>query len=43
MLIPRKESIALEVFDVYMEPLVEEILQSWYKISAYYITKEQGL
>jgi hypothetical protein len=40
LLIPRKKSVTLEVFDVYMEPLVEEIVQLWYWISAYDITKE---
>jgi hypothetical protein len=43
LLIPGKDSVTSEVFDVYMEPLVEEILQLWYGISAYDITKEQGL
>jgi hypothetical protein len=40
LLIPGKESITSEVFDVYIEPLVEEILQLWYGITAYDITKE---
>jgi hypothetical protein len=42
LLIPGKESVTSEVFDVYMEPLVEELLQLWYGIPAYDITKEQG-
>jgi hypothetical protein len=42
LLILGKYSITFEVFDVYMEPLMEEILQLWYEISAYDITKEQG-
>jgi hypothetical protein len=42
LLIPGKESVTSEVFDVYMEPLVEEILQLWYGISAYDVTKELG-
>jgi hypothetical protein len=33
----------LEVFDVYLEPLLEEILQLWYGISTYNITKERGM
>jgi hypothetical protein len=40
LLIPGKESVTSEVFDVYIEPLVEEILQLWYGITAYDITKE---
>jgi hypothetical protein len=42
LLIPGKESVTLKVFDVYMEPLVEEILQLWYGISTYDVTKELG-
>jgi hypothetical protein len=42
LLILGKESVTSEVFDVYMEPLVEEILQLWYGISAYDVTKELG-
>jgi hypothetical protein len=42
LLIPGKESVTSEVFDVYMEPLVEELLQLWYGIPAYDITKERG-
>jgi hypothetical protein len=34
-LILGKDSVTSEVFDVYMEPLVEEILQLWYRISVY--------
>jgi hypothetical protein len=37
-----KDLVTSEVFDMYMEPLVEEILQLWYGISTYDITKEQG-
>ena len=40
LLIPRKDSITSEVFDLYIEPLVEEILQLWYGILEYNITKE---
>jgi hypothetical protein len=43
LLIPGKDSVNSEVFDVYMEPLVDESLQLWYGISVYDITKEQGL
>jgi hypothetical protein len=43
LLIPGKESVTSEVFDVYLEPLVEELLQLWYGIPAYNITKEPRL
>jgi hypothetical protein len=36
----RKKSITSEIFDVFMEPLVEKILQLWYGIFVYDITKE---
>jgi hypothetical protein len=42
LLIPGKESVTSEVFDVYMEPLVEELLQLWYGIPVYDIIMEQG-
>jgi hypothetical protein len=42
LLIPGKESVTSEVFDVYMEPLVEELLKLWYSVSVYDITKEWG-
>jgi hypothetical protein len=43
LLIRGKESVTSEVFDVYLEPLVEELLQLWYGIPAYDITKEPTL
>jgi hypothetical protein len=43
LLIPGKESVTSEVFDVYLEPLIEELLQLWYGIPAYDITKEPTL
>jgi hypothetical protein len=43
LLIPWKESVTSEVIDVYLEPLVEELLQLWYGIPAYDITKEPTL
>jgi hypothetical protein len=42
LLIPGKESVTSEVFDVFLEPLVEELLQVWYGIPTYDITKERG-
>jgi ribosomal protein S27AE len=42
LLIVGKESVTSEVFDVYIKPLVEELLQLWYGIPAYDITKEWG-
>jgi hypothetical protein len=42
LLIPGKDSVTSEVFNVYLEPLVEEILQLWNGISAYDITKDRG-
>ena len=31
-----------EVFDVYMQPVIEELLQLWIGIPAYDVTKEVG-
>ena len=35
LLIPGKESVTADVFDVYLEPLVEELLELWAGVSAY--------
>jgi hypothetical protein len=43
LLIPGKESVMSEVFNVYLEPLVEELLQLWQGVPAYDIRKEHGL
>jgi hypothetical protein len=43
LLIPGKEFVTSEVFDVYLEPLVEELIQLWDGIAAYDITKELGM
>jgi hypothetical protein len=43
LLILGKESVTSEVFDVYLEPLVEELLQLWDGVPAYDIRKEHGL
>jgi hypothetical protein len=43
LLIPGKESVTSEVFDVYLEPLVEELLQLWQGVPAYDIRKEHGV
>ena len=42
LLIPGKESVTSDVFDVYLEPLVEELLELWTGVSAYDVTKEVG-
>jgi hypothetical protein len=42
LLIPGKESVTIEVFDVYLEPLVEELLQLWAGVPAYDCTKDEG-
>jgi hypothetical protein len=41
-LIPRKESVTTENFDVYMAPLVEELLQLWEGVLAYDVLKDIG-
>jgi len=42
LLIPGRQSVTAEVFDVYLEPLVEELLQLWEGIPTYNIAKEAG-
>lgn len=42
LLIPRKQSTTVEVFDVYIEPLVEELLELWTAIATYDVTKPMG-
>jgi hypothetical protein len=42
LLIPGKQSFTSEVFDVYMEPLVEELLELWTSVAAYDVTKLVG-
>lgn len=42
LIIPGKQSIIAEVFDVYLEPLVKELLQLWEGVEAYDITKDVG-
>jgi hypothetical protein len=39
LLIPGKESVTSEVFNVYLEPLVEELIQLWQGVPAYDIRK----
>ena len=36
------ESVTFDVFDVYLEPLVEELLELWTRVPACDITKEVG-
>jgi hypothetical protein len=43
LLIPDKQSVTSECFDVYMVPLVEELLELWHEIPAFDITQEEGL
>ena len=42
LLIPRKESVTSDVFDVYLEPLVEELLELWAGVPAYDCTTNAG-
>jgi hypothetical protein len=42
LLILGKQSVTSEVFDVYMEPLVEELLELWTSVAAYDVTKLVG-
>jgi hypothetical protein len=42
LLIPRKELVTLEVFDVYLELVVDELLELWVGILAYDYTKDVG-
>jgi hypothetical protein len=43
LLILGKQSVTSECFDVYMEPLVEELLELWSGVLAFDITGEEGL
>jgi hypothetical protein len=43
LLIPGKQSITSECFDVYMELLVEELLELWSGVPAFDIIEEEGL
>ena len=40
LLIPGRESVTSEVFDVYLEPVMEELLQLWSGVTAYDVTKD---
>jgi hypothetical protein len=42
LLIPGKQSVTSEHLDVYLEPLVEELLQLWEGVSAYDVHKDIG-
>jgi hypothetical protein len=42
LLIPGKKSVTSKVFNVYLEPLVEEFLQLWSRVLAYDCTKDIG-
>jgi hypothetical protein len=43
LLILSKQSVTSKCFDVYMEPLVEELLELWSSVSIFDITEEEGL
>jgi hypothetical protein len=43
LLIPGKQLVTSECFDVYMEPFIEELLELWSSIPAFDITEEEGL
>ena len=42
LLIPGKQSVTSEFFDVYLEPLVEELVQLWKGVIAYDVLKDLG-
>ena len=42
LLIPGRESITSDCFDVYLEPLVEELLELWIKVPAHDVSKDAG-
>jgi hypothetical protein len=42
LLIPVKQSVTSKVFDVYMEPLVDELLELWTSVATYDVTKPIG-
>ena len=42
LLIPGKQSVTSEFFDVYLEPLVEELVQLWKGVNAYDVLKDLG-
>jgi hypothetical protein len=43
LLISGKQSMTSKHFDVYLAPLIEELLQLWYGIPAFDIIQEEGL
>jgi hypothetical protein len=43
LLIPGKQSVTSECFDVCMEPLVEELLELWSGVPTFDITEKEGL
>ena len=42
LLIPGRQSVTCKVFDVYLEPLVEELLQLWEGVPAFDISKDKS-
>jgi hypothetical protein len=43
LLIPGKQSVTSKYFDVYMRPLMEELLELWSGVPAFDITEQEGL
>jgi hypothetical protein len=39
LLIPRKESVTFEHFDVYLQPLIKELQQLWTRVPTYNVWK----
>ncbi len=42
LLIPRRESVTADVFDVYLELLVKELLELWAGVPPHDVTKDVG-
>jgi len=42
LLIPRKEFVTSEVFDMSLEPLIDELLELWVGIPTYDMSKDVG-
>ena len=42
LLIPGKKFVTSQFFDVYLKPLVEELIQLWKAVGAYDVLKEVG-
>jgi len=42
LLIPGKQSVTVELFDVYLGPLVDELLELWKGVPAHDVVQEVG-